>query len=122
MPLMNNGEIFVLKMSSCTISTLAESFLELYGYPAQQYEVIGTREGEKFHEELLFESEAGSLLENDQYFLRLPLQFKSPDLTPYEQQGFFRSQRASFISNDERYLLNKDQVKEILAKYLKKDE
>ena len=71
MPLMKNGEIFVLKMSSCKISTLAESFLELYGYPAGQYEVIGMREGEKFHEELLFESEAGSLLENDQYFLQL---------------------------------------------------
>jgi len=49
-----NGETFILKMPSVKIGVLANVFLEVTGHLANDYEVIGTRSGEKLHEELLF--------------------------------------------------------------------
>ncbi|MCX6666445.1 MAG: polysaccharide biosynthesis protein [Euryarchaeota archaeon] len=66
-----NGETFILKMPSVKIGVLAEAFLEVMGYPSNNYRIIGMRPGEKLHEELLLEDETGLLLENDSFFLRV---------------------------------------------------
>lgn len=113
-----NGEIFIFKMPSCRIDTLAEAYLELKGYPADGYVSIGIKEGEKRHEELLFKEEGEFLMEKDDFLLRLPLQLEKIDIAYYEQAGFKKSSRNAFASNDFSNLLEKEKIKEILKKYL----
>jgi FlaA1/EpsC-like NDP-sugar epimerase len=116
-----NGEAFILKMPSVKIGTLAEAFLELMGYPFDYYQVIGIRPGEKMHEELLLESETEILLENDKFFLRLPLQRTSNEISRYEEIGFIKSKNKEFKSNNPKLLLNKQSVKKVLKKTINFD-
>ena len=52
-----NGETFILKMPSVRMGILAEAFLEIKGYSPDHSQIIGTRPGEKMHEELMLEDE-----------------------------------------------------------------
>jgi len=116
-----NSEIFIFKIPSCKIATLAEAYLELKGYALDHYTVIGIREGEKTHEELLSKNDTGLLMEKDEFFLKLPLQLKKIDMKYYRQIGLKKSKMNSFISNDPKFLLKKGQIKQILKNFLTKD-
>lgn len=111
------GETFILKMPSVKIGVLAEAFLEVMGYHSDHFCVIGTRPGEKPHEELLLEDETGLLLEKDKFFLRLPLQIGSKDASRYKQMGFRKSKIKEFRSDNPEYLMNKESVKEVLKSH-----
>lgn len=113
-----NGEIFIFKMPSCKISTLAEAYLELKGYPRDFYIVIGEKEGEKRHEELLSKNESEFLMEKDRFFLKLPLRLKKKEIKYYKQLGFKKSRKEAFTSNDPNILLTKKQIKQLLREYL----
>lgn len=115
---MQNGEIFIFKMPSCTIDVLAKAYLEFRGYHQDQFEIIGARPGDRLHEELLLEDEAGSLLENGRFLVGLPINAEMNAIEKYKQLGFEQSNRKSFISSDPEYLLGKDAVKGILERYL----
>lgn len=116
-----NGEIFIFKMPSCKIGTLAEVYLELKGYPQNYYAVIGEREGEKTHEELLSKNESEFLMEKDRFFLKLPLRLPKNEMKYYQRLGFKASKKDSFVSNDPHFLLKKNQVKRLLKDYLRED-
>ena len=116
-----NGEIFIFKMPSCKISTLAEVYLELKGYPRDYYIVIGEREGEKTHEELLSKNESESLMEKDKFFLKLPLRLPKNEMRYYQRIGFKMSKKDSFTSNDPHFLLKKPKIKQLLQEYLRED-
>ncbi len=110
-----NGETFILKMPSVRIVNLAEAFLELKGYDSNYYEVIGANIGEKIHEELISESEANFLMENEQMLVRFPLTFDLDKIFKrFEQKGFKKTKIKKLISNDERFLLKKDEIKKVL--------
>ncbi len=113
-----DSEIFILKMPSCKIRTLAEAYLEINGRPSNYYELIKPNEGEKDHEELLANIESKFLMENEQFFLRLPLRLDDGNIEPYLRMGFKSSKEKGFISNDERYLLDRESLKVILKKYI----
>jgi FlaA1/EpsC-like NDP-sugar epimerase len=118
-----NGELFILKMPSVRIGDLAKIFLELNGYQTDYYEIIGARLGEKMNEELISKNEIGLLLENEELFVRLPLIFAKQDQF-YESReykrlvelGFRKSNLNDFSSDNEKCLLRKDKIKEILKK------
>lgn len=113
-----NGETFILKMPSCTVETLAAAYLDLRGFPADHFIVTAPNEGEKMHEDLLSESEATYTLENDKFFVKLPLQFNHLNLDHYNNFGFTKTQERDFTSNDPKYLLQKDELKNIISKYI----
>ena len=60
------GEIFVPKISSYKILDLAKTIA-----PEAKINIIGTRPGEKIHEELITESESGNAVELKKYFVIL---------------------------------------------------
>lgn len=112
-----NGETFILKMPSVRIGDLAKAFLELKSYPRDHYEIIGVKEGEKIHEELLFESESKFLMENNEFFLRLPLYIKNVYIKHFEKLGFRMSKKTNFSSNDPEHLLSKEEINDELQSY-----
>jgi len=110
-----NGETFILKMPSIRIGDLAEVFLELKGFPADYYEIIGVGAGEKMHEGLLFEGEADLLMENEELFVRLPLTLDfDKEKRRFEKKGFKKSEVAEFSSKDKKYLLGKKAIEKVL--------
>jgi len=113
-----NGEIFIFKMPSCKIGTLAEAYLELKRYPRNYYTLIGEKEGEKTHEELLSKNESEFLMEKDKFFLKLPLKLKKSAMEHYKQIGFKKSEEGTFTSNNPKILLKKNQIKQLLQEYL----
>jgi UDP-N-acetylglucosamine 4,6-dehydratase (inverting) len=64
---MRGGEIFIPKIPSMKITTLAEAIA-----PKAKREIVGIRPGEKLHEVLLSEEEAKHAIEFDDYFLIEP--------------------------------------------------
>lgn len=108
-----NGETFILKMPSIKIKDLAESFLEINNYDVDYYQIIGNRPGEKLHEELLLENEDGLILENNKFFLKLPLQIGKNNFQ-YNQIGFKESKNKRLKSDNEKYLIDKEMIKKVL--------
>ena len=115
-----NGETFILKMPSVKIGVLANVFLEVAGHPSNDYEVIGTRPGEKLHEELLLENEEGAILEDDEFFLRLPLKLGDGNILDYKKKGFKISKSTRFRSDNKENLMGKESVEKVLmeSKYM----
>ncbi len=63
---MKGGEIFVPKLSSYKILDLVKAF------GVEDYKIIGTREGEKIHEELITSQEQTRTIENKSHFVISP--------------------------------------------------
>jgi FlaA1/EpsC-like NDP-sugar epimerase len=116
-----NGEIFIFKMPSCEIGSLAKIYLELKGCPKNYFTIIGVREGEKTHEELLSKNESEFLMEKDKFFLKLPLRLPKNEMKYYQRIGFKMSKKDSFTSDNPYFLLKKSQIKKLLREYLKED-
>ncbi|AKG91242.1 Polysaccharide biosynthesis protein [Geoglobus ahangari] len=121
-----NGEVFILKMPSVKIGVLAEAFLEVMGYPPDHFEIVGMRIGEKMHEELISKNESDLLLESEDLFVRLPIIFseyteyiKTNEYLRFVKLGFKKASVSGFSSNNDEYLLSKDQIKNVLKKMLK---
>lgn len=106
-----NGETFILKMPSVKIGMLSEVFLEIMDFPDHYSRIIGIRPGEKMHEDLILHNE-GFLLENDLFFLKVPLKMGQKNINKYK--SFCQSIKTSFISNDPEYLMDKKSVINVL--------
>ncbi|MFH1420898.1 MAG: UDP-N-acetylglucosamine 4,6-dehydratase family protein [Candidatus Aenigmatarchaeota archaeon] len=102
-------EIFILKMNSVKIGDLAEAMIEeiapICGYKPEEIktEVIGTRPGEKMHEDLMTRHEAANAIETEDMFIIYP--------KPGDNAGCTNSR--GLVSNDME-LLTKDQIKSII--------
>ena len=73
------GETFILKMPSLKIGDLAEAMVGLLANGKKpRIQTIGMRGGEKFHEELMNETEARSAYETDEMFVLVPPQLDRP--------------------------------------------
>jgi len=70
--LMQEGEIFILKMPAIPLSDLAKEFIVKY-YPEKKIkiQITGDRAGEKIHEGLI-SAEDGDVLENSKMFISIP--------------------------------------------------
>lgn len=120
-----NGEVFILKMPSVRIGDLAESFLEILGFPSDYYEITGMRIGEKKHEELISPNESKLLLENEKMFVRLPLIFleykefqRIDEYQTFVKLGFKKAHIKSYSSNNKKYILSKNKIKIVLKKVI----
>jgi FlaA1/EpsC-like NDP-sugar epimerase len=112
------GETFMLKMPSVRIGDLAEAYLELKGYPKNHYVLIGKRPGEKMHEDLVFPEESEALLESEKFLLCLPLFYRAA-LDERFKEGFKKTAKATYSSNDPDHLLDKKRIKSALKRFLK---
>ncbi|MGQ9788760.1 MAG: UDP-N-acetylglucosamine 4,6-dehydratase family protein [Candidatus Hadarchaeaceae archaeon] len=120
----DGGEIFIFKMPAARIGDLAEAMIEEI---AEKHhagkigtKIIGTRPGEKFHEELMTEEESVWAEETEEMFIvRPPVEL--PDVMlrkpgeilkkPITQASIQKRRR--LLSNDAR-LLTKDEIKSLL--------
>jgi UDP-N-acetylglucosamine 4,6-dehydratase len=73
----HGGEIFIPKMQSVNIETLAKVMIEKLSGGTAKIEYIGMRPGEKIHELLISESEIGRVAEFPNNFVILPYDFLS---------------------------------------------
>jgi len=116
----DNGETFILKMPSIKIADLAKAFLHLNGSPDDFSETMGTCAGEKMHEALLFEEESGTILENEEMFVRLPSTTNiEENMKRFKKFDFIISNAQSFSSNKSKYLLNQSRIERVLTRYNK---
>lgn len=68
------GEVFIFKMPSVRLGTLAETFIKKY-YPKQKVKikVVGARNGDKLHEDLIGLNDLGKeVWENDKMLILVP--------------------------------------------------
>lgn len=111
--LMQDGEIFVLKMPVIRILDLAKAMIEIYapqfGFKPEQIEIkfIGRKKGERYHEKLLSEDEADYAFETDEMFLIPPVigyeqtpNFSIPDIHPC-QKGVYSTEGKPLLSIEE---------------------
>jgi FlaA1/EpsC-like NDP-sugar epimerase len=72
---MKGGEIFVFKMPTFDVGTLAETMIDAYGpNPSDdiEIEIIGSRPGERMHEKLLSKDELQNTVEQSDMFIIYP--------------------------------------------------
>lgn len=114
---MSSGEVFVLKMPSLRIGTLAEAMIEHYapkeGYQPEnvETEVVGVRPGERIHEKLISADESAQARELDDMFVILPqIDFEGYETANYSDGAPVDGEYTS----DNGYLLSKEEVIEVL--------
>ncbi|AZQ14280.1 SDR family NAD(P)-dependent oxidoreductase [Halorubrum sp. PV6] len=87
---MTSGEVFVLKMPTFRVGTLAEAMVEEYaskfGYTSGEIEidVIGARPGERVHEKLISMDESAQARELENMYVILP----QIDVSGYEEVNY----------------------------------
>jgi FlaA1/EpsC-like NDP-sugar epimerase len=121
--LIQNAEIFIMKMPSCSIQILADAYLKINRKTPGSFEVIGINRGDKFHEKLFSDDERAFLLENKNFFIKLPLELdklSNIDRQYYYDLGFQETQNQNFSSDNEEYLMDPQQAEEILGGFILK--
>jgi len=112
------GEAFVLKMNGLRIIDLAQAMIEelapMYGFKPEsiQTEEIGMRAGEKLHEELMTEEEAGRSFESGGLYVVLP-----PHVAVRGYLDFKPAKLTRYTSKDVKFL-TKEELKELCRKTL----
>ncbi|WP_408010749.1 polysaccharide biosynthesis protein [Pseudalkalibacillus sp. A8] len=107
------GEIFVMKMPTCSIIDLAEVLIEASGKEGVTIKESGIRPGEKLHEILLSEYESNTTVYFDEeYFVILP----TIDLKELKEhyQSYKKIDLHSYSSHE--MLMSKAEIKEMLLK------
>ena len=116
----HGGEIFILKMPAVSVGTLAEAMIEYFsegcGYKMADIKIknIGTKAGEKMHEDLMTEEEVVRSLETDEFFIILP-QIK--ELSAIKRTNYdhaVKTKTSSFSSKDAK-ILSKKEISVVLA-------
>lgn len=103
--LMQDREIFILKMPVATVGDIAQAVSEVVReqnpeLPAVDISVVGKHDGERIHEKLLTEEEAAQALENDEMFIVMPnfsLEYESYQRPEYD--GAALTQHREYASN-----------------------
>lgn len=113
------GEIFVLKMNSMTMRTLAEEMIRRFGDKKTSIETVGARPGEKMHEVLLSQHETPRAYAYPGHFVILPV----IDIPKYRQH-YVRYAKQTRVGLYQEYssqnpdsLLDKQGTKRMLDEY-----
>lgn len=112
------GEVFIFKMPAVKVSDLASTMIESLaskcGYSPSRIKikVIGSKPGEKMHEELMTDDEAGRALETKDMFIVLP-EMKELSSTKFRYPGAKPARVRSYKSSDTK-LLTKEEIKKML--------
>lgn len=106
------GEIFVPKIPSYRIGTVAEAIC-----PDCKIEYVGIRPGEKLHEEMITESDSFNTIEMDKYFAILPENAKKEKfLKHYDGHPVKDNFRYSSKTNNQ--WIDVDEMKSLIKKYV----
>lgn len=114
------GEILVMNMPACKITNLAKVLIDAYGDESTLIEEIGSRPGEKLHEELISTHESSSTYSfSDNYYLIAP-NINIKELNKH-YDNFDKFQKVDFESfNSSQYLMDNKELKKKLkaAKFI----
>ncbi|RJX47971.1 SDR family NAD(P)-dependent oxidoreductase [Halonotius pteroides] len=100
---MGGGEVFVLKMPTFDVGTLAETMINAYGSAVGnqpdtiETEIIGPRPGERIHEKLISEDELQNTVEQSDMFIIYP----EIDLDSYQRREETISLTSEYTSANE---------------------
>ena len=106
------GEIFIPKIPSYKITELAEAI-----GPSCKREIIGIREGEKLHEEMITSSDSINTFDIGDYYAMIPGDYQPK--VHFEKMGFnFKpvNEGFSYCSNKNEKFLSKEEIRELIKK------
>jgi len=109
------GEIFVMKMPAVKIIDLIEVMIQELSDKDISIERIGIRPGEKIHEVLVSKYDSGRVIEEEKYFIILPL-INIPNLKDCYTYTYKIFKTETEYSSDKVRRLNKEEIKEMLEK------
>lgn len=108
-----NGDLFVQKAPSVTLSTLAQSLIELY-QSNSEIRIIGTRHGEKVYETLVTREEMTKAEDMGDYY-RIPCDARDLNYDKFEKGNEDITKNEDYHSHNTK-LLNKEEMKKLLLK------
>ncbi len=120
--LAKGGEVFVRKMPTVEIKTLAEAIIELiapeYGYIPSEIEIkiVGSKPGEKLYEELLCSEEAYRTVELPEYYVVTPALKSKYENSEYTYPCMLSCEKLNRLSSHLEPKLNKEEIKQYLVK------
>ena len=109
----HNGDLFVQKAPSCTLTVLAEALLELFKSNVG-YKVIGTRHGEKVYETLVTREEMARSEDMKEYF-RIACDGRDLNYDKVEGGNLVVALQEQYNSHNTRRL-NKEEMIKLLLK------
>ena len=107
----NQGDILVQKSPACTLQTLADALIEIFGSKSKT-KTIGIRHGEKMHETLLTREEKFKAEDLGNYF-RIQSDTRGLNYSQYFSEGSTDISQDEFTSNSTE-LLSKNQLIDLL--------
>ena len=106
------GEIFVPKIPSVKISTIAEAIIS-----KKHHKVIGKRPGEKTHEELITEEEAHYTYEYNDHYIILPSIFSFDKYIKHTHDARKTPENFRYVSNVNNLWLSSEDIHAWIKKY-----
>lgn len=111
----NPGDLFVRKAPACSISTLASAVWKILRPGTEpEFNVIGTRHGEKVFESLL-SSEEFTQVEDQQNYYRVGMDSRSLDYSIYFESGFASKIQDPYTSHNTKQLSEDEVIKLLLG-------
>jgi UDP-N-acetylglucosamine 4,6-dehydratase/5-epimerase len=111
----NPGDLFVRKAPACTIKTLASAVWKIINPGTEpEFNVIGTRHGEKVFESLL-SSEEFTQAEDQQDYFRVGMDSRSLDYSLYFDNGTSAKIRDPYTSHNTKQLSEEEVIKLLLS-------
>mgnify|MGYP003389039225 CR=1 FL=1 len=116
----NQGEMFIQKAPSCTIKTLAEALIEIFGSNSK-VKNIGIRHGEKMHETLVTSEE---MLRSDEIgdFFKINADSRDLNYENYFSKGEIEKMPEPYTSNNNSILDKKSVINLLMSLPLVNDE
>ena len=116
----NQGEMFIQKAPSCTIKTLAEALIEIFGSNSK-VKNIGIRHGEKMHETLVTSEE---MLRSDEIgdFFKIKPDSRDLNYENYFSKGEIEKMPEPYTSNNNSILDKKSVINLLMSLPLVNDE
>tara|TARA_B110000116_G_scaffold259767_1_gene262219 strand:- start:527 stop:952 length:426 start_codon:yes stop_codon:yes gene_type:complete len=117
----SNGDLFVQKAPSATLSVLAEALKQLYKSKVE-VKIIGTRHGEKLYETLVTREEMAKAIDIENYF-RIPCDNRDLNYSKYINEGDENIAKYDDYHSHNTSRLNVNSMKELLMKleFIKED-
>jgi len=106
------GEIFIPKLKAYTVEDMKEVILDLLDSKAET-EIIGVRQGEKYHEMLINKDELRNTYENDDDYIIFNKEMQFPDAPNISELK--KSNLKTEYSSDKTELLTKSEIKKMLV-------
>ena len=109
-----NGDLFVQKAPSVTLTILAQSLIELYKSKSS-IRIIGTRHGEKLYETLVTREEMARAIDLGNYY-RIPCDTRELNYSSYFTEGEEKVSKADDYHSHNTHQLDLSEMKELLLK------